>query len=70
MLPLQRSRMQRVFINLISNAVEALSQGGEIRMSGKIADDRVEVDLEDTGPGIPLSIRDRSFEPFVTTDLG
>jgi signal transduction histidine kinase len=66
-LPLQRSRIQRVFTNLISNAVEALSQGGEIRISAKINDDRVEVDLEDTGPGIPLSIRDRLFEPFVTT---
>jgi signal transduction histidine kinase len=66
-LPLQRSRMQRVFTNLVSNAVEALSQGGEIRISAKITDDRVEIDLEDTGPGIPLSIRDRLFEPFVTT---
>ena len=66
-LPLQRSRIQRVFTNLVSNAVEALSQGGEIRISAKITDDRVEVDLEDTGPGIPLSIRDRLFEPFVTT---
>jgi signal transduction histidine kinase len=66
-LPLQRSRTQRVFTNLVSKAVEALSQGGEIRISAKITDDRVEVDLEDTGPGIPLSIRDRLFEPFVTT---
>ena len=66
-LPLQRSRIQRVFTNLVSNAVEALSQGGEIRISAKITDDRVEIDLEDTGPGIPLSIRDRLFEPFVTT---
>jgi signal transduction histidine kinase len=67
MLPLQRTRIQRVFINLVSNAVEALSQGGEIHISAKITDDRVQVDLEDTGSGIPLSIRDRLFEPFVTT---
>jgi signal transduction histidine kinase len=66
-LPLQRTRIQRVFTNLVSNAIEALSQGGEIRISATITDDRVEVDLEDTGPGIPLSIRDRLFEPFVTT---
>jgi signal transduction histidine kinase len=66
-LPLQRSRIQRVFTNLVSNAVEALSQGGEIRISAKVAGDRVEVHLEDTGPEIPLSIRDRLFEPFVTT---
>jgi signal transduction histidine kinase len=66
-LPLQRSRIQRVFGNLVSNAIEALSQGGEIRISAKITDDCAEVDIEDTGPGIPLSIRDRLFEPFVTT---
>jgi two-component system, NtrC family, sensor histidine kinase PilS len=66
-LPLQRSRIQRVFSNLVSNAVEALSQGGEIRISAKITNDCVEVVMEDTGPGIPLSIRDRLFEPFVTT---
>jgi signal transduction histidine kinase len=66
-LPLQRTRIQRVFTNLVSNAVEALSQGGEIHISAKITDDRVDVDLKDTGPGIPLSIRDRLFEPFVTT---
>jgi signal transduction histidine kinase len=66
-LPLQRTRIQRVFTNLLSNAVEALSHGGEIHISANITDNRVQVDLEDTGPGIPLSIRDRLFEPFVTT---
>jgi signal transduction histidine kinase len=66
-LPLQRSRIQRVFGNLVSNAVEALSQGGEIRISAKITGNCVEVVMEDTGPGIPLSIRDRLFEPFATT---
>jgi signal transduction histidine kinase len=67
LLPLQRSRIQRVFSNLLSNAIEALTQGGEIRISAKITDDCVEVVMQDTGPGIPLSIRDRLFEPFVTT---
>ena len=65
-LPLQRFRIQRVFNNLVSNAVEALSQGGEIHISAKTANNRVEVALVDTGPGIPVSIRDRLFEPFVT----
>ena len=66
-LALQRSRMQRVFFNLISNAIEALSHGGELRITANITGDCVNVVLEDTGPGIPPEIRDRLFEPFVTT---
>lgn len=69
-LPLQRVRIQRVFNNLVSSAVEALSQGGEIRISAKRANKRVEVVLVDTGPGIPLSIRERLFEPFLTGKVG
>jgi signal transduction histidine kinase len=65
-LRLQRFRIQRVFNNLVSNSIEALSQGGEIRISAKTTNNRVEVDLVDTGPGVPVSIQDRLFEPFVT----
>jgi nitrogen-specific signal transduction histidine kinase len=36
-------------------------------ISAKITDDRVEVDRENTDPGVPLSIRDRLFESFATT---
>jgi signal transduction histidine kinase len=66
-LPLQRSRMKRVFCNLITNALEAMSGGGEIRIAAKITENCVLLDLEDTGPGIPRRIRERLFEPFVTT---
>jgi signal transduction histidine kinase len=65
-LPLMRSRMERVFFNLIANALEAMPTGGKLRIVGRKARDRVLIDLEDTGPGIPRGIRDRLFEPFVT----
>jgi signal transduction histidine kinase len=61
-----RSRIERVFFNLITNALEAMPQGGEIRFGAKTADNSVLIQVEDTGPGIPRSIRDRLFEPFVT----
>jgi two-component system, NtrC family, sensor histidine kinase HydH len=54
-LPLPRSRVKLMFFNLITNALEAMPRGGEIRL----------VALEDTGPGIPHEIRDKVFEPFV-----
>src|SRR5579863_3329697 len=65
-LPLDRSRMERVFLNLIANAVEAMPHGGLVRISGRKADNCMLIAVEDTGPGIPAGIRDRLFEPFVT----
>jgi signal transduction histidine kinase len=63
---LTRSCMERVFFNLIVNALEAMPSGGKIRIGARIAGNCVLVELEDTGPGIPRRIRDRLFEPFVT----
>ena len=65
-MPLVRSRMERVFLNLITNALEAMPQGGEIRIGLKMGQKCLLIEVEDTGPGIPHWIRDRLFEPFVT----
>ena len=65
-LPLMCSRLECVFFNLITNALEAMPGGGKIQIRAKTAGDCVLVEIEDTGPGIPLGIRDRLFEPFVT----
>jgi signal transduction histidine kinase len=65
-IPMARSRMERVFFNLIANALEAMPHGGEVRIGARKADHCVWIEVEDTGPGIPPGIRDRLFEPFVT----
>jgi len=65
-IPLERSRMERVFFNLITNALEAMPHGGKIHIGVLHADNCVLIEVEDTGPGIPVGIRDRLFEPFVT----
>jgi signal transduction histidine kinase len=65
-IPVQRSRIERVFFNLITNALEAMPHGGQIRIGARMAEDCVLIEVEDTGPGIPPGIRDRLFEPFVT----
>jgi signal transduction histidine kinase len=64
--PMIRSRIERVFFNVITNAIEAMSAGGEIRIKVRKAGDYVLIDIEDTGPGIPPRIRERLFTPFVT----
>lgn len=61
-----RSRVERVFENLIANAVEAMPAGGAIRVSARPHERWVEVAVEDNGPGIPSEIVDRLFHPFVT----
>ena len=65
-LPLARSRMKLMFFNLITNALEAMPDGGEVRIGATRNRDDVLVAIEDTGPGIPHEIRDKVFEPFVT----
>jgi signal transduction histidine kinase len=66
-LQLDRARMERVFFNLITNALEAMPEGGKILIDAKVRDGGVFVAVEDTGRGIPPEIRDQLFEPLVTS---
>jgi signal transduction histidine kinase len=65
-LPLDRSRMERAFVNLISNALEAMPRGGEVHIRAVMQGDAVVVNVEDNGPGIAPEIREQLFQPFVT----
>jgi signal transduction histidine kinase len=65
-LPLDRSPMERVFQNLIANAVEAMPEGGSVSIRAERKDSEVIVSVEDTGPGVPALIATQLFQPFVT----
>jgi two-component system nitrogen regulation sensor histidine kinase NtrY len=65
-LPLDRSPMERVFQNLVGNAIEAMPSGGAVRITAKPNGKDVLIAVEDTGPGIPRSISDHLFQPFVS----
>ena len=65
-LPLERARVERVFVNLISNALEAMPGGGAVKITAERNGTNVLICVEDTGPGIPPSLRQRLFEPFVS----
>ena len=60
-------QLRQVFVNLLENAVQATGPQGEIRIRGMVDGRSVEVTVEDTGPGVDVSIRNRLFEPLVTT---
>ncbi|HZI09527.1 MAG TPA: ATP-binding protein, partial [Myxococcus sp.] len=67
-----RGRFVQVVLNLLTNAVDAMSsldfpRGAEIRISAREQDDAVVLQVEDTGPGIPEDVQSRMFEPFFTT---
>jgi signal transduction histidine kinase len=59
--------MERTFVNLIGNAIEAMPEGGEVRVSAARVNGSALVEVADTGPGIAAGIRDRLFQPFVTS---
>jgi signal transduction histidine kinase len=65
-LPLERSRMERVFLNLVGNALEAMPDGGEVGISARTVEGGVLVQVQDTGPGIAAEIRSQLFQPFVS----
>jgi signal transduction histidine kinase len=65
-LPMDRLRMERVFLNLIVNALEAMPCGGAIHIAASAMAHQVRIAVEDTGPGIPPTIRERLFEAFAT----
>ncbi len=61
------SQIQQVFVNLLSNAIDATSEGGSIVMGCRADGGTVEGYVRDTGPGIPSEFHSTVFEPFYTT---
>jgi signal transduction histidine kinase len=59
--------LQQVFLNLVMNAIDAMPQGGQLRVSVAPIDGGAEVRVTDTGSGMPAEARDRIFDPFFTT---
>lgn len=69
--PLDAELCEKVFTNLILNAYEAMPQGGKLRVSTCASRSNgrrgVEIEIQDTGPGIPAEVREQIFNPFFTT---
>jgi signal transduction histidine kinase len=65
------NQLQQLVINLVMNGVEAIADGGTVRVEAARAESDgrpgVRLSVRDTGPGIPADLRARVFEPFFTT---
>jgi two-component system NtrC family sensor kinase len=61
------AQLQQVFLNLISNAIDAIGKDGSIEVSSALSDALIEVRIRDNGPGILEDQQKRIFDPFYTT---
>jgi two-component system, NtrC family, sensor kinase len=61
------AQLELALLNLISNALDAMPAGGDLRLGVWERGDEVAVEVADTGVGIAPAIRDRIFEPWFTT---
>lgn len=60
-------QLRQALVNLVLNAVQAASPVGEVRVLTRREGGIAAVDVEDTGAGVPESVRGRLFEPLITT---
>ena len=63
-------QLHQIFVNLLLNSIEAMPQGGTLDIAignGDAARDACRVCVADSGAGIPQSVLERIFEPFVTS---
>lgn len=67
---IDRVQIQQVLLNLLRNGLEAMAESGGRDMvirAAPAADGTVEVSVTDSGPGLAPAVRERLFQPFVTT---
>ena len=59
--------VHRLLLNLLTNAVQAMPEGGEIHLTARTFGNMVEISVADNGPGIGTEMREELFEPFRTS---
>src|SRR5207245_839514 len=67
-IPVYGAELNQVWTNLIDNALQAMGGQGTLTIrTGRAGDEMLQVEIGDTGPGIPDDVAPRIFEPFFTT---
>jgi signal transduction histidine kinase len=66
--------LRQAFLNLLLNAVQAVADGGRIRVACRVEQEETQAvalaQVADDGPGVPPEARERIFDPFYTTRAG
>jgi signal transduction histidine kinase len=63
-----REKLRQILLNLLSNAIRHTPAGGRVTLSAAPAGTRVQIAVQDTGPGIAVDKHEEIFEPFVQLD--
>ena len=66
-IPAEGAELHHALVNLCLNAMDAMEGVGIISIVAEEAGDCLSLSVQDTGPGVPLEIRDRIFDPHFTT---
>jgi signal transduction histidine kinase len=61
------AQLELALLNLVTNALDAMPEGGTLTLDVRMTDGRVRIDVRDTGSGIAADVLPRIFEPWVTT---
>jgi signal transduction histidine kinase len=64
---MSRCGLEQALLNLVTNAADALPDGGTITLRTRAVDGRVQIEVDDDGEGVDPALADRIFEPFVTS---
>jgi signal transduction histidine kinase len=62
-----RDMLRRALLNLVLNALDVMPHGGDLVITGCAGSGGFELEVADSGPGIPDHMRAKVFEPFYTT---
>src|SRR5690242_12721744 len=61
------SELREVLVNMVFNAIDAMPEGGTLRLATEVANDSVVITIADTGVGMYPEVRSKIFDPFFTT---